>query len=144
VDEDEQFRALFRQILQEQGYEVLEASDGRTALRLMWTSPYRLVVIFAQTFPERDGLTVLSAVLADPPLARYHAYLLLSVAPCLSPSLEALVSTLKVPIITHPQDLRSVLKRISRLAHRLEAKRNHSRRHLSAEIKDNMLVSEHC
>src|SRR5690349_5319301 len=111
VDEDAQFRALFRQILQTRGYMVWEAPDGPAALELIGTSPYRLVVVIAQALTERDSLIVFSAALEDAALAQYHAYLLLSVAPRLSPTLEALISILKVSVITHPEHLQGVLKR---------------------------------
>ena len=123
VDDDEQFRTLFRHILQRQGYAVMEAPDGQRALEFINTSPQRLVVVLAQALSERDSLTVFSAMLADAALAKYHAYLLLSVAPHLSPTLEALVSTLRVSVITQPEDLHGLLKHISMLAHRLEIKR---------------------
>ncbi|HLW03463.1 MAG TPA: hypothetical protein VKT82_32760 [Ktedonobacterales bacterium] len=123
VDEDEQFRALFRSILQQQGYAVLEAPDGQSALRQINASPHRLVVVLTRALSERDSLAVFSALLADTALAKYHAYLLLSVAPLLSPALEALVSMLRVSVITQPEDLHGVLKHISMLAHRLEIRR---------------------
>ena len=123
VDEDEQFRTLFRSILQQHRIAVQEASDGQSALRLIATSPYRLVVVLAQAISERDGLTVLSAMLADASLAKYHAYLLLSVAPRLSPTLETLVSLLKVRVIFQPEDLPGVLQQIGQLAQGLEVKR---------------------
>jgi CheY-like chemotaxis protein len=123
VDDDEQFRTLFRHILQQQGYAVLEAPDGQRALEIINASPSRLIVVLAQALSERDSLTVFSALLADGALAKYHAYLLLSVAPRLSPALESLVALLKVSVMSQPEDLHSVLKHISMLAHRLEIKR---------------------
>lgn len=123
VDEDEQFRALFRQILQQRGYIVLEAPDGEHALKLLGASPHRLVVVLAQALSERDSLTVFSAVLADPTLAQCHAYLLLSVAPRWSPILETLLSVLNVSVITNPEDLQGVLERIGQLAQGLEVRR---------------------
>ncbi len=123
VDEDEQFRALFRQILQQRGYSVLEAPDGAQALELLGSSPHRLVVVLTQALSERESLTVFSAVLADPSLARCHAYLLLSVAPRVSPILETLLSVLNVSVITNPEDLSGVLERISQLASGLETRR---------------------
>jgi CheY-like chemotaxis protein len=123
VDEDAQFRALFRQILQARGYAVWEAPDGPAALELIETSPYRLVVVITHALSEQDSLTIFNAALADAALAQYHAYLLLSVAPHLSPTLEALISILNVSVISHPENLRGVLKRISQLARRLEARR---------------------
>jgi CheY-like chemotaxis protein len=123
VDEDAQFRALFRQILQQRGYTVLEAPDGAHALELLGASPHRLVVVLAQALSERDSLTVFSAVLADPTLAQCHAYLLLNVAPRLSPTLETLLSVLNVSVITTPEDLEGVLERIGQLARGLETRR---------------------
>ncbi len=143
VDEDEQFRALFRQILQKRGYTVLEAHDGRAALELIGASPHRLVVVLAQALSERDSLTVFSAALADPTLAQHHAYLLLSVAPHVSPALETLISMLKVTVITHPEDLQGVLERITLLSQRLETRRKeHSRRAIMACQRS--VVSEGC
>jgi DNA-binding response OmpR family regulator len=133
VDEDEHFRALLRGILQQRGYTVLEAHDGQRALTLMGTSPYRLVVVLTQALSEQDSLTVFSAALADRCLARFHAFLLLSVAPHLSPALETLVSTLKVTVITHPENLQSVLKRINLLAQGLEKRRKRRARRTLAK-----------
>lgn len=128
VDEDAPFRALFRQILQARGYIVWDAPDGSAALDLIGTCPHRLVVVIAQAISERDSLIVFSAALADASLAQYHAYLLLSVAPRLSPTLEALISILKVSVIAHPENLQGVLKRIGQLAQKLEARRQASQR----------------
>lgn len=126
VDEDAQFRGLFRRILQARGYVVWDAPNGPAALDVINTSPHRLVVVLAQAISEQDSLIVFSAALSDASLAQYHAYLLLSVAPRLSPTLKALISILKVPVITRPENLQGVLKRIGQLAQKLEARRRQS------------------
>jgi DNA-binding response OmpR family regulator len=58
VDDDESVRSLLRATLPEDGYEVLEASDGDSALELIAREPPDLVLLDWQ-MPGRPGSQVL-------------------------------------------------------------------------------------
>jgi CheY-like chemotaxis protein len=59
VDDDSVVRTLLRTTLPADAYDVLEASDGETALRLMHAGPPALVVLDWQ-LPVRSGADVLA------------------------------------------------------------------------------------
>lgn len=58
VDDDEPFRELIRQMLEPEGYEVVQAEDGKQAMRVQEETPADLVVmdIF---MPEMDGIAAI-------------------------------------------------------------------------------------
>jgi DNA-binding response OmpR family regulator len=69
VDDDEDIRALLRELLGRAGYEVDDASDGRTALRRLYERPPALVILDV-TMPEMDGYQTLERIrdLSDVPV----------------------------------------------------------------------------
>lgn len=58
VDDDESIQLLYQEEFQEEGYEVIAALDGDTALRLFNESPPDLVVLDIQ-MPGLNGIEVL-------------------------------------------------------------------------------------
>jgi CheY-like chemotaxis protein len=58
VDDDQKLRAAIRRMLEPEGFEIEEASDGRDAMRAFRARPADLVLcdVF---MPEKDGLEVL-------------------------------------------------------------------------------------
>src|SRR5579884_324068 len=69
VDDDDDIRQLLRELLQRAGYDVDEASDGRTALRRLFESPPALVILDV-SMPEMDGYQTLERIrdLSDVPV----------------------------------------------------------------------------
>jgi len=61
VDDDEDIRALLRELLGRAGYEVDEASDCRTALRRLYERPPVLVILDV-TMLELDGYQTLERI----------------------------------------------------------------------------------
>jgi CheY-like chemotaxis protein len=61
VDDDAWDRQLFRTLLQEAGYRVVEASTGRQALDAIVNTRLDLIILDL-SMPEMDGLEVLRAV----------------------------------------------------------------------------------
>lgn len=55
IDDEESIRQLLRDILQQEGYRVLEARDGREALSIYQSNPVDLVIMDL-LMPEIDGL----------------------------------------------------------------------------------------
>ncbi|HEX5449390.1 MAG TPA: response regulator transcription factor [Gaiellaceae bacterium] len=74
VDDDEDIRLLVRELLERAGYEVVEAADGREALKLMYTTPPALVLLDI-TMPDLDGYQTLERIrdLSEVPVAMLTA-----------------------------------------------------------------------
>ena len=63
TEDDDDQRALFREILTEAGYEVLEARSGHEALELLKRERLDLVVLDIQ-MPGMDGIDAIGKILA--------------------------------------------------------------------------------
>jgi len=61
IDDDDQFRAMLNEALTGEGYQVLEASDGRQALALYASKPTDLVITDL-VMPEKEGLEMISEI----------------------------------------------------------------------------------
>jgi DNA-binding NtrC family response regulator len=55
IDDDEQFRVMLRQVLGREGYEVVEARNGREGMALYRAEPTDLVISDI-LMPEQEGL----------------------------------------------------------------------------------------
>lgn len=55
IDDDTQFRGMLRQVLSREGYEVVEASNGKEGIALFRTEPTDLVISDI-LMPEQEGL----------------------------------------------------------------------------------------
>jgi len=55
IDDEEQVRTLIREVLEGAGHEVMEAGNGREAMKLFEANPTS-VVITDLVMPEQDGL----------------------------------------------------------------------------------------
>jgi CheY-like chemotaxis protein len=95
VDDERDLRALLRELFEDEGYMVGEASDGQVALDLLRATPNRWVVLTDHQMPRLDGPGLVESVLADPVLRARHAYLYMTatdriITPGLAQQLEAL------------------------------------------------------
>src|SRR5687767_8971092 len=68
VEDDEDVRASIADVLELAGYVVVEASNGRHALRAMRADPPRMVILDLM-MPVMSGWEVLEQMRADPALA---------------------------------------------------------------------------
>jgi two-component system chemotaxis response regulator CheY len=66
IDDEEPIRRLLTRALALEGHEVLEASDGREALRLHRAGPADLVITDI-LMPEQDGLEVIMTLRREAP-----------------------------------------------------------------------------
>jgi CheY-like chemotaxis protein len=113
IDDDRDIRGLLRYTLQEEGWAVLEAANGREGLDRLRASSEPLVALLDYRMPYMDGFDVLRAVAANNALAARHAYLLITANPYSLPSaLPELAGTLGVPILGKPFDLDDLCTRI--------------------------------
>jgi CheY-like chemotaxis protein len=120
VDDDSAIRDTLREALEDEGYEVHEASNGIAALESLRASQEGMVVLLDQLMPKLDGIGVLRAVQNDPLLAHRHAYILLTARSRISTPATDLTASLSVPIIRKPFDLEILFHAIAQAATRLE------------------------
>ena len=66
VDDEKQIRELLRQLLEGQGYEVVEAPDGVIALQLFRENPADLVITDI-IMPEKEGIRTIFDLKNDYP-----------------------------------------------------------------------------
>jgi CheY-like chemotaxis protein len=78
IEDDEALRETFRTALELEDYQVLEAPDGMSGLKQLRAHPSSLVVLLDWLMPGMDGARVLDAIANDAPVARRHAYILMS------------------------------------------------------------------
>jgi DNA-binding response OmpR family regulator len=69
ADDDPDIRGLLRELFERAGYEVLDAADGRSALRALYAARPELVILDV-SMPELDGWSTLARIrdLSDVPV----------------------------------------------------------------------------
>ena len=66
VDDEDQTRELLRELLTEDGYEVIEAADGTIAMTLVRLEPPDLIITDL-IMPNQEGLETISEIRKDHP-----------------------------------------------------------------------------
>jgi CheY-like chemotaxis protein len=120
VDDDPTLRDLLREVLEEEGYRVLEASEGTAALELLRRSPQRLVVLLDYLLPGMGGKGLLAVVSRDATLATRHAYVLLTARTRISRPVLETAHTLSMPVVRKPFDLEVLLVTVAAAQKRIE------------------------
>ena len=64
IDDDDLFRAMLRKMLEYEGYDVLDAPDGNTGMRLYRMQPTDLVITDI-IMPEREGIEIIRELKSD-------------------------------------------------------------------------------
>lgn len=119
VDDDLDIRSTLRIALEDEGYEVIEASDGIAALRALRASTRPMVVLLDLMMPRLDGEGVLAQVMSDRQLTQ-HTYLLVTAKRSAFPeSLRTVLGRLAVPVLPKPLDLDQLLDVVAAASARL-------------------------
>lgn len=122
VDDNQDIRETLRLALEDEGYAVLEASDGLAALDILRDSPRPLVVLLDHIMPGIDGVATLDLIGRDERLARRHAYLMLTASSTVgSPEIVTQHAEVEVPLVSKPFDLDDLLGAVARAADSLRA-----------------------
>ena len=66
IDDDHQFRTMLRQMIEKDGYEVIEASDGKEGIKLYRKNPTDLIITDL-IMPEKDGIETIQELKKDFP-----------------------------------------------------------------------------
>lgn len=120
VDDDAALRRMVNMVLEDAGWDVLEAKDGYEAIATLRSSPSRLVALVDWRMPGMSGEDLLDTVVADPELAVRHAYALITAnAATLSPHLVDLLSQLSAPVVAKPCGIRELLGTVEDQARRI-------------------------
>jgi CheY-like chemotaxis protein len=120
VDDDRDIRETLRFVLEDAGYTVYEAPDGRPALERLRTHPQGMVVILDWNMPGMDGQALLQAVTAELPRATRNAYILLSAYTdgkrTLPLALARLLTQVEAQVVGKPFDVDLLLAAVERAA----------------------------
>lgn len=81
IEDDADIRTVVRLLLEEEGYQVLEAANGLDGLALLQASPERLVAVVDHRLPAMDGCDLLEIVAQDAALRARHAFILVTASP---------------------------------------------------------------
>jgi len=66
IDDDNQFRTMLRKMVERNGYEVIEASDGKEGIELYRKNPTDLIITDL-IMPEKDGIETIQELKKDFP-----------------------------------------------------------------------------
>jgi CheY-like chemotaxis protein len=123
ADDDRDIREAVRAVLEDDGHEVSEASDGAAALLELRGRALSVVALVDLHLRGLDGLGVLRAVAADPALAGRHGYVLMTAFDFhrLSAADRGLLADLDVPLLGKPFDIDELLGVVARVARRVGA-----------------------
>lgn len=117
VEDDQDIREVMVEYLQDAGYTVYEAPDGRPALERLRSHPEGLVVLLDLMMPGMDGYALLQAVGEESPLATRHAYILVSATSRTLPlKVAAILKQLNVKSVPKPFDLDELLAAVQKAA----------------------------
>jgi CheY-like chemotaxis protein len=103
VDDEPDIRTALRDLLADEGYEVLEAADGAEALRSLRAADNRYVVLLDYLMPRMNGLEVLRAASSDPILMQRHSFILITAnILSLQDEVRILLARYGIPLLTKP------------------------------------------
>ena len=69
IDDDVQMRQMLKQMLERQGYEVIDAPDGKKGMKLYRQAPTDLIITDI-IMPEKDGIETIIELWHDYPEAK--------------------------------------------------------------------------
>lgn len=121
VDDDRSVRLMMKAVLEDAGYNVLEARDGVEAMTALRSNQQSMVVLLDWMMPQLSGEEVLQAVKDGPVALRRHAYILVTAnSPTRSGRLLDLLSALEVPVISKPFHIQQLLDSVEESSRQLK------------------------
>jgi CheY-like chemotaxis protein len=120
VDDDDGVRDSLRWLLEDEGYTVYDAPDGKLALEHLRDHPERMVVLLDLNMPGTDGMEVMQSVEDQASLAARHAFIVMTANGRTLPlAFAQRLTRLETPVIYKPFDLDKLLATVATAAHRL-------------------------
>lgn len=120
VDDVQDLRDSFRDLLEGEGYEVLEAADGCAALDIIRTSRYPLVVLLDMMMPLMRGDRVIDTLVKERALPGKHVIVLLTASPSTVPrDMQAVLAKFHIQVIRKTLPLDELLALIEQAQARI-------------------------
>ena len=122
ADDDPDLRESVRDILEAEGYGVLNAQNGIEALDLLRATAPPLVVLLDLQMPQLDGAGVLRVVAANKTLATQNHYILMTAHRRSLPlAIAHLLFRLHILLLPKPFDVEQIVTMVADAAHTLPA-----------------------
>jgi len=122
VDDDADIRLALSDLLTDEQYETITATNGLAALACLRQSAQPLIVLVDLSMPQLDGIGFLRQVQADPHLADTHAYIVMTARERTFPlALVQQMRQLHISFLSKPFDIEQVIALIAQAAQRLPA-----------------------
>ena len=117
AESDHAIRETLHALLEEDGYDVLEASDGVATLELLRSDARHLIVLLDHSLPKLNGMSLLRHIARNWRLRKRHTYILMT-PNRLSTRLATLrfLSILQVPLLRKPFDIEQLEEVVARAA----------------------------
>ena len=114
ADDDEETRRVLRCVLEDEGYQVIEAAHGRAAQAIVVRSSGPLVTVLDQRMPGLLGTQVLDVTLGMRAIMQNRRYVLLTASPHLLPE-PYCYSWFQhfVPVLSKPFELEAFLDTVA-------------------------------
>lgn len=121
VDDDQDIRETLRILLEDAGYEVMEAADGKSALNILRKDTTGMIVLLDLQMPKLNGMEVMQTVAEQERLASRHAFIVVTANTKTLPlSFVQLLTKLQTPLIVKPFDIEPLLSAVATAEERLE------------------------
>lgn len=120
IEDDEAIRQTVRALLEDEGYQVVEAADGLAGYQLLRTAPAPLVAVVDHKLPRMDGCNLLELVAQDEELRARHAFIFLTASPRRAEEdCGESLDELGAPLVAKPFDIDELLAPVAEAAQRL-------------------------
>ncbi|MGO8950052.1 MAG: two-component system response regulator [Ktedonobacterales bacterium] len=120
VDDDYDIRETLRILLEDEGYLVDEATNGRMCLELVRSASAPYVVLLDLMMPQLGGAAVLGIISQNEALAHRHAVLLVTASTYTAEEmLGEVLQRLQIPLIRKPFDLDLLVSQVEIAARRI-------------------------
>jgi CheY-like chemotaxis protein len=122
IDDEVAIRTGVRLTLEDVGYEVIEAPNGRVGLDILQTATDPLVVLLDLMMPEMSGIMLLQALKDEPALAQRHAFVIFTAARAFSaPTLVFYLPGKRLLNLPKPFSLDELLVTVEQAAHEIDS-----------------------
>ena len=121
IEGDEPTREVVRYLLADEGFEVVEASNGLQGKTLLEAAPDRLIVLLDHRLPVIDGCNLLEIVAQDEALRARHTFLMMAASPrhAIEDCGDA-IDDLDVPLVPKPFSIDELVEAVQEAQQRVE------------------------
>jgi CheY-like chemotaxis protein len=116
VDDEADTRAVMRDVLEAEGWEVLEAENGATALRLLHTADAPAIVVLDYLLPDLTGVEVVAYLVAEAPVHLPAVILVTASVEARALHQHPLLARLNIPILPKPFDIEALASLVKQAA----------------------------